>query len=266
MDRPGNGQYGSNDSGSGSFRCIVTDRKSAAVMVAEEINRVRSSGPPRVPFVVGIGGSVAVGKSTLAAAVASQLTTIGGERAIILGTDGFLFPNARLLEHGSIDRKGEPDTYNEAALLDVIADMRSGRTMVRVPTYSHRTFDVGDSVTVTVGSVVIVEGVNALQSSLVSAYDVSLYLHADEGVVRDWYVERFIGLIEAAEVDDQSYYRRFVDQSAAQRGETARLVWDSINAPNLHRFVAPTRELADVVVHLDATRSVLSLERRRVTL
>jgi type I pantothenate kinase len=228
--------------------------------VAAEIDRIRAEHGSPAPFIVGVGGSVAVGKSTLAASVARELQDTFNTEAIVIGTDGFLFPNHQLIERGVIDRKGEPDTYDESALRSVISAMRDGMSPLTVPTYSHRTFDVGAPRSISVGDVVVFEGVNALQPTLVDAYDIGVYLHADEAVVRNWYVERFLGLIIAAEDDAENYYRRFVDQSADDRRATAIWVWDKINAPNLQRFVAPTRTLADLVVHLDANHQVVDVE------
>jgi type I pantothenate kinase len=234
----------------------------AAGRVATDAVRAWMRDVPSRPFVVGLGGSVAVGKSTLAASVAECFGEFNHE-ALVIGTDGFLFPNATLIERQAIDRKGEPDTYDEASLRALIAAMRAGASTLSVPTYSHRTFDVGSARTVSVGDVVMFEGVNALQPTLVDSYDLSIYLHADETVVRAWYVERFLGLINEAERDEESYYRRFVEQSPDTRRETAGWVWDTINAPNLHRFVLPTRSLANVVLHLDADHCVIDVEHSK---
>ncbi len=216
----------------------------------------------RSPFVLGVGGSVAVGKSTLAEDVGALGSARNGWHVTTIGTDGFLFPNRVLAERGLLDRKGEPNTYDEAALLRVIARVREGETALEVPRYSHRTFDVEPGEPVRIGDVVIIEGVNALQPDLVVAYDLSVYLDADEEVIVGWFVERFLTLVAAAEADPESFYRRFVDLDAAGRASMAHAVWSSINGPNLHRFVAPTKDSADVVVTLDADHEVIGVTRR----
>ncbi len=213
----------------------------------------------RSPFVLGVGGSVAVGKSTLAEAVRSLGSLRRGWKVTTIGTDGFLFPNRLLADRGLLDNKGEPNTYDEAALLEVITSVRGGATLVHVPRYSHRTFDVEAGDAVAVGDVVIIEGVNALQPALVGAYDLALYLDADESVIVGWFVERFLGMVVAAESDSHSFYRRFVDLDEAGRASTARSVWFGVNGPNLHRFVAPTKGSADIVVTLDASHAVVGL-------
>ncbi len=233
-----------------------------AEAVAREIEAVWP-GLDRSPFVLGVGGSVAVGKSTLAENVSALAAARKGWSVTTIGTDGFLFPNSALAERGALDRKGEPDTYDEAALLQVIARVRDGASALEVPRYSHRTFDVEPGEPVLIGDVVIIEGVNALQPGLVEAYDLSVYLDADEDVIIGWFVERFLAMVTAAESDSESFYRRFVDLDTPGRMSMAHAVWSSINGPNLHRFVAATKDVADVVVTLDAGHGVIGVTAGR---
>lgn len=212
------------------------------------------------PLIVGLGGSVAVGKSTAAAQCVSYLSLRPEPiQGTVVATDGFLFPNAVLERRGAIDRKGEPDTYDEAALLAMMAEIRSGSPSVLVPIYSHQTFDVVGEHVHRPGEVVVIEGVNALQPGLAAAQDVSVYLDAPVEVVERWYVARFLGLVDDAEADPTSFYRRFVGLDASGRRDMATFVWRSINLPNLERFVAPTRHFADIVIELNADHSVQRL-------
>lgn len=216
----------------------------------------------RAPLVVGLGGSVAVGKSTLAEATRVLAGEQHGWHVTIVGTDGFLFPNAELAARGLLETKGAPNTYDEDALRIVVAAVRDGATEIAIPRYSHRSFDVEVGVPVVIGDVVIIEGVNALQPSLVGAYDLAVYLDADEAVIVRWFVDRFLGLVRAAETDGDSFYRRFVPLDAPGRVAMAEFVWTSINAPNLHQFVAPTKAHADLVVLVDETHGAVAVTRR----
>lgn len=239
----------------------VSERDGANVVAAEIWRRRHNA---RLPFVVGMGGSVAVGKSTLAAAVAERLVLDHNSEVTVIGTDGFLFANVELVARNLLDRKGEPDTYDEAALLAFIAQIRRGTTTVSVPTYSHRTFDVTAPIPKRVGDLVIIEGVNALQPGLVDAYDFAIYLDADETTIERWFTERFLGLVDSAEHDEASFYRRFVPQSPDERRETAAWVWSTINGPNLTRFVLPSKAAAHLVVHLDADHQVTAVDNSEI--
>ena len=230
-----------------------------AIVVLSAIEEKRSLAD-RAPLVVGIGGSVAVGKSTLAERVRDAAGR-SGSQVTVIGTDGFLFPNSVLSERGLLDTKGAPNTYDEGALLDAVALLRRGSTELVVPVYSHRTFDVEAGESVVIGDVVIIEGVNALQPTLVGAYDLAIYLDADEPVVVGWFVERFLTMVRAAERDERSFYRRFVSLDHAGRESMALSVWTAINAPNLHQFVVPTRDHADLIVRLDDAHNVVTVTR-----
>ncbi len=214
------------------------------------------------PLVVGLGGAVAVGKSTLAERIRAAALEEHGWHATIVGTDGFLFPNAVLAARGLLETKGAPNTYDEETLRSTISLVRSGADSVTIPTYSHRTFDVQQGEPVFIGDVVIIEGVNALQPTLVGSYDMAIYLDADENVIIGWFVERFLAMVQAAEADEASFYRRFVSLDDSSRIAMAKSVWAQINAPNLHRFVAPTRAHADLVVRLDEHHRAVSVTGR----
>ena len=209
--------------------------------------------------VIGIAGSVAVGKSSMAARLAAAYAG-RGLRAEIVGTDGFLYPNAILQQRGLITRKGFPETYDEDGLAAFVRAARDGAEAVEIPTYSHALFDIDGTRLASLGDVVIVEGVNALQPSVARELGHRLYVETDEETVFGWFASRFRGLIAEADVDERSFYRQFVPLSPEQREELIRQVWDGINAVNLHEHIIHTRPLADTVIHMRADHLIERLE------
>jgi type I pantothenate kinase len=199
-------------------------------------------------------GSVSVGKSTLAAA----LRGLVGAPVEVVSTDAFLFDNAELARRGLEDRKGFPESYDWDALVSFLADLRSGRTGIEVPVYSHARYDIEPDRRQRLGAaeVVVVEGLNLLQAPpglgggpLPSdLLDVSVYLDAAEADIRRWYVERFLGLRETVFSEPDSYFTMFAGLSDAEAVATAQGIWDAINHPNLVEHILPTRERADVVL------------------
>jgi type I pantothenate kinase len=195
--------------------------------------------------VVAIAGPVAVGKSTLAAALASDLEA-RGRRVAVLATDGFLWPNAVLEARDLLARKGFPETYDLDRLQRVVDDARAGEPTLEVPVYSHELYDVLDEpASIERPDVLVVEGVIALQRRF---GDLAVYLDADAEDVEGWYVERFQDLVVAAEDDPTSFYRGWADLDRDAVAELARGVWQMVNLPNLVDHIEPTRARADVVV------------------
>lgn len=207
--------------------------------------------------VVAVAGPVAVGKSTFAASLASGL----GRSVTVVSLDAFLWPNDVLARRGLELRKGFPETYDLDTLGETVDRLRRGRA-ARVPVYSHRTYDrlPGPGVELTPGEVVVVEGLHALR--FVTDRDLGVYLHADDAVVEGWFVQRVLALCREAERDPASFYARFADLDEPARVAFARQVWALVNAPNVSEHVAPTRSLADLVVHQDGAHRVVRLERR----
>ena len=187
-----------------------------------------------------------MGKSTLAASLADGLAPL---RVAVVATDGFLLPNAELSARGLLAQKGFPASYDTEAIASFVTDLRAGRP-ASVPVYSHATYDrvPGESTAVADVDVVIVEGVNALQPELAAAVDLAIYLHAEEPLVRTWYVARFLEQIEAAETDESSFYRGFTAMDEAGRRALAEQVWEGVNLVNLVEHIDPTRANADVVL------------------
>ncbi len=232
--------------------------------------------PAKVPFVLGIAGSVAVGKSTTARVLRTLLSRWPNHpRVELVTTDGFLLPNATLEERGILHRKGFPESYDTAALIAFVAAVKSGEEHVRAPVYSHLLYDVvpDEHVVVRQPDVLILEGLNVLQTGttadgdavFVSDYfDFSIYIDAVEADIRRWYLERFRALRTTAFSDPRSYFHRYavLDDAAADR--TAGQIWDEINGPNLAENIAPTRSRADLILRKGSDHRVDAVQLRRL--
>ncbi len=232
----------------------------------------------RTPFVIGVAGSVAVGKSTTARVLRELMARWpGSPRVELITTDGFLFPNSVLQDRGLLLKKGFPESYDRGALRAFVAAVKSGLPTVTAPVYSHHTYDIVPSATTTVSSpdVLIVEGLNVLQPAslrdsdgvalAVSDYfDVSIYVDADASDIRRWYVDRFLALRETAFAQPDSYFRMFASLTDEEARERAEEIWDSINAPNLERNIAPTRSRATIILRKGPDHSVKRVQLRKL--
>jgi type I pantothenate kinase len=224
----------------------------------------------RTPFVVGIAGSVAAGKSTTARLLRELLSRWPSTPNVqLVTTDGFLYPNAELRRRGLMDRKGFPESYDRRALLRFVAEIKSGAAEVRAPRYSHHTYDIvpGGEVVVTRPDVVIVEGLNVLAPAKVRPgdraavalsdfFDFSIYVDARISDIERWYVERFQALRTSAFADPGSYFHRYADLSDEEARETALGIWRRINGPNLVENVQPTRGRARLILSKDSDHSI----------
>ncbi|MBO9577677.1 MAG: type I pantothenate kinase [Microbacteriaceae bacterium] len=214
--------------------------------------------PDETPFVIGVAGSVAVGKSTISRVLRELLSRWPGTpRVELVTTDGFLYPNAELVRRDLLQRKGFPESYDRRALVDFVSAIKAGEPEVRAPLYSHLVYDIvpGAEVVIRRPDVLIVEGLNVLQPApqgqalaLADLFDFSIYVDAATSDIEDWYVERFLRLRQGSFADPSSYFHRYAGLSDAEAVATARDIWDRINGRNLVENVLPTRERARLVL------------------
>ena len=227
----------------------------------------------KVPYIIAVAGSVAVGKSTTSRLLRQLLSRWPDHpRVELVGTDGFLYPNAYLEERGILSRKGFPESYDTGALLAFLESVKSGVEALDVPVYSHNAYDIiPDRVrTVERADIVIIEGLNVLQPPngdrrMVSDFiDFGIFLEVDERSVRDWYVERFFKLRDSTFQDPDAYFHCFAGLSDDEAEQVAEGIWDTINGPNLRDNIAPTRERADLILRKSADHTIEEIFLRRL--
>ncbi|MFC1400568.1 MULTISPECIES: type I pantothenate kinase [Streptacidiphilus] len=233
---------------------------------------------PGTPFVIGVAGSVAVGKSTTARLLQAMLARWPEHpRVELVTTDGFLLPNAELRSRGLMARKGFPESYDRRALTRFVADVKSGKEEVTAPVYSHLVYDIveGERLTVHRPDILIVEGLNVLQPALpgldgrtrvavADFFDFSIYVDARADDIERWYLERFRKLRETAFQDPTSYFRRYAEVPEDEAMDYARQLWRTINRPNLVENVAPTRGRASLILRKGADHKVQRVRLRKL--
>ncbi len=226
------------------------------------------------PFVIGVAGSVAVGKSTIARLLRELLSRWDDTpRVELVTTDGFLLPNAELDRRGLMERKGFPESYDRRALLRFVTEVKSGAQEVRAPFYSHLSYDIvpGAQIVVRQPDVLIVEGLNVLQPAgggnrlaVSDLFDFSVYVDARTRDIANWYDERFLKLQRGAFANPQSYFHRYAALTEDEARAQARRIWTSINEPNLIQNIRPTRSRAKLVLRKDADHTVSSVLLRKL--
>jgi type I pantothenate kinase len=232
----------------------------------------------KVPYIIGVAGSVAVGKSTTARVLQALLARWPNTPSVdLVTTDGFLLPNADLMRLGLMERKGFPESYDTNALLRFLADIKAGKRQVPAPLYSHLVYDVmpGEATVVDRPDILIVEGLNVLQPARLPKdgtaipfvsdfFDFSVYIDADEADLERWYVDRFLRLRQTAFRDPRSYFRRYAELSRAEAIQTAEGLWTRINLPNLRDNIVPTRQRASLILRKGASHRIEEVALRRL--
>jgi len=229
--------------------------------------------PAKVPYIIGIAGSVAVGKSTMARILQALLSRWPDHPKVdLVTTDGFLYPTAVLEKRGLMDRKGFPESYDQRRLVHFLTEIKSGKGEVSAPVYSHLIYDIvqGAVKTVSQPDVLIVEGLNVLQSSRQSRtfvsdfFDFSIYIDADEETIENWYVARFLKLRETVFRNPESYFNRYSKLTKEEATEKAHSIWRQINGPNLRDNIQPTRERAQLILRKGTGHSVEEVRLRKL--
>lgn len=249
------------------------------VSATQQLHKVSAeflgSSSPSVPYVIGIAGSVAVGKSTFARILQALLARWPDHPTVdLVTTDGFLYPNRVLEERNLMNRKGFPESYDTRRLLQFLRDVKSGAPVVTAPVYSHVVYDIvdGESIEVSQPDIVILEGLNVLQvgpretaSEFVSDYfDFSIFIDADEEHIEEWYVQRFMKLRDTIFQDPNSFFRHYADLSADEAVEVAKYIWREINGKNLRENIAPTKSRAALLLRKGADHRVVDVLLRRI--
>ena len=238
------------------------------------LNRFLGVQNPKVPYIIGIAGSVAVGKSTSARILQSLLSHWPNERKVdLITTDGFLHPLQKLKQDNLLHKKGFPVSYDTAKLIRFLAEIKSGKEKVQAPIYSHLTYDIvpHEFTEIKQPDILILEGLNVLQTAgnnsnqtFVSDFvDFSIYVDAQEVLLKEWYIKRFLKFRQSAFSDPNSNYKHYAKLSEQEATATAASIWENINGLNLRENILPTRERADLILTKGADHAVELIKLRK---
>lgn len=262
-----------------SLSRLLSAHVESSQLLFEQRKRFLSlSDESKTPYVIGIAGSVAVGKSTTARILAELLSRWPSSPKVdLVTTDGFLYPNAILTREKLMERKGFPESYDTGALLRFLSAIKAGQTNVKAPTYSHLTYDVMPNAFQVVDrpDILIFEGINVLQSRSLPAdgkivpmvsdfFDFSIYIDAEEALIHNWYVERFMRLRETAFQNPDSYFNRYAAVSEEEALSIAEGLWQNINLKNLRQNILPSRPRADLILQKGENHLVETVALRKI--
>ncbi|MEQ7217178.1 type I pantothenate kinase [Vagococcus fluvialis] len=227
---------------------------------------------PPAPFIIGVAGSVAVGKSTTSRLLQMMLSRTFKRRNVqLITTDGFLYPTAELEKRGILDKKGFPESYDMELLLDFLNAVKNGKDNLQIPKYSHEIYDIipGEFEEITQPDILIVEGINVLQLPanqqiyVSDFFDFSVFVDAEPELIESWYLERFEALLDLAKDDKTNYYYEYANGSREEALQFARQVWKDVNLQNLTEFILPTKSRADVVLHKTVNHMIDEISLRK---
>lgn len=232
-----------------------------------------------VPYVIGMAGSVAVGKSTTGRLLKTLISRWpGNPRVALIATDGFLFPNSELERKGLMNRKGFPESYDVKNLIRFLYELKSGKSELKIPVYSHLTYDIvpGEYQEISSPDIVILEGLNVLQTRstmpqqsyhelfVSDFFDFSIYVDADEAHIKKWFLDRFLVLYETAFRNPQSYFKKYSELTRDEAIEVASSIWDQINGVNLRQNIEPTKYHAHLILRKGQDHSVEEIFMRKI--